>query len=119
MPCIPLSVSQLRPLPLQQAADIVAGVFGGEVCVYGYNCGMNCKHDGYIKGDDLDYACYKHDRCLKKAKSKKAKCKCDDKLIRAANAIARRDDDSEMVRVAPTISDGIFTLGKAIHGCHF
>ena len=80
---------------------------------------MNCEHGSYIEDDDLDYACFKHDRCLKKAKSKKARCKCDDKLIRAADEIAQWDDDSEMVRTAPTIRDGIIALGKAKHGCYF
>ena len=113
-------VSRLRPpASPQTAADLVAGAFGGEYCMYGYNCGMNCEHGKYRKGDDLDYACYRHDRCLKKAKTKKAVCKCDDKLIRRADEIAQWSGDSDMIRTAPTVRDGIAIFGRTIHGCLF
>ena len=111
---------------MQQLADLAAGAFGGEVCIYGQNCGLNCEHSSYDKNDLLDEACYVHDKCLRKAskrKSKKSqakkKCACDDALIATANDIASMDEESDMVRTAATVRDGIIYLGKAIHGCYF
>lgn len=159
---------------IEQVADAIAGLWGGEVCIYGSNCGMNCEHDSYDESDPLDEACYEHDRCLADAASDEDKCACDDTLISAADEvrwpraggackragpcmrrahvlcvrrmvlagagpppatphahalthrcptrrpqIAGWDDDSEMVRTAPTIRDGIAAFGKAMHGCYW
>lgn len=98
----------------------MAGVFGGSVCLYGLNCGMNCVHDGFIEGDALDEACYDHDVCLRDAgDDTEAKCKCDEKLISTSGEIASWDEDSDMVRTAATVRDGIKVFGKAMHGCYF
>lgn len=97
-----------------------------EVCLYGQNCGLKCAHDSYIEGDDLDYACFQHDRChmaakleLSSAAKKQKFCECDDELILAAAAIADRTEDSEMVRTASAVRDGMKAFGKLYDGCYF
>ena len=100
---------------VEVAADAVAGLWGGGVCLYGNNCGMNCEHSSYDEDDALDKACYEHDQCLKLGEEDV--CDCDDKLIRDAAEIADWDDGSDMVRTAATVRDGMMDYGKAYHGC--
>lgn len=93
-----------------------------EVCLYGQNCGQKCSHDSYIEGDDLDYACYQHDKCHVVAEaegSKQKLCECDEELIRVAAEIADRAEDSEMVRTASAVRDGMKAFGKLYDGCYF
>lgn len=88
-------------------------------CLYGQNCGLKCSHDSYIQGDDLDYACYQHDRCHAAAQAKQQFCDCDDELIRATAEIADRAEDSEMVRTAAAVRDGTKAFVKLYDGCYF
>ena len=106
----------------ESVADLVAGAFGSEYCLYGDNCGLNCEHNTYNEDDALDTACYVHDDCLRKAESTEDKCACDDRLIKTAGEIAdwelEGDDRTDMILTAATVRDGIKVLGKELHGCN-
>ena len=65
--------------------------FSGQ-CVYGRNCGGGCGSSSWV--DDLDYACYQHDRCVGYTKSKKCGLpsipSCDAALASSALSIYAR-----------------------------
>lgn len=68
----------------QQALDWAFG----DICVYGQNCGQNCVSDSYDVGDDLDHACYVHDRCLDpNSEYAKERCECHRDLQDAAEEV--------------------------------